>query len=259
VSHVKSADGVSIAYEVRGTKSPTLVFVHGWSCDRTYWAPQLEAFSKDHRVVAIDLGGHGDSGMGRKEWTIESFGEDVASVVKKLNLRDVILVGHSMGGDVIPDAALRLRGRVRGMIWIDTYKALGPGRKAEDVKTFVESFRPDFKNKTREIVQSMFLPTSDKKLVERIANDMSSAPESVALPAIESSFHNSRVITKRLDELKLPTIAINPDNSPTDMESMKRHNIEVVIMRGVGHFPQLEDPVRFNSVLADVIARLSKR
>jgi pimeloyl-ACP methyl ester carboxylesterase len=55
-----SPDGFSIAYETLGEGSPALVFVHGWSCDRSYWAAQLEPFSRDFRVVAVDLAGQGE-------------------------------------------------------------------------------------------------------------------------------------------------------------------------------------------------------
>ncbi|MDX1450575.1 MAG: alpha/beta hydrolase, partial [Acidimicrobiia bacterium] len=101
VRTVPSFDGIPITYEVHGRKSPTLVFVHGWSCDRRYWREQLEPFSHEYRVVAIDLAGHGDSGSGRQEPTIRSFGADVAAVVRELGLERVVLIGHSMGGDVI--------------------------------------------------------------------------------------------------------------------------------------------------------------
>ncbi len=70
---VTSADGVRVAYEVRGTGTPALVFIHGWSCDRSYWAGQLETFSREFQVVAIDLAGHGESGFGRQPWTIGAF------------------------------------------------------------------------------------------------------------------------------------------------------------------------------------------
>jgi pimeloyl-ACP methyl ester carboxylesterase len=111
-----SADGVRIAYEVHGHGSPALVFVHGWSCNRSFWAGQIEPFSKQFEVVGVDRAGHGDSGRNRAKWTIPSYSEDVAAVVKKLNLKKVILIGHSMGGDVIPEAALGLPGRVVGLI-----------------------------------------------------------------------------------------------------------------------------------------------
>src|SRR5688572_6013186 len=73
---VESFDGVPISYEVHGNGSPALVFVHGWSCDPTYWAAQVEPFAANYKVVTIDLAGHGESGTQRSDWTMESFGED---------------------------------------------------------------------------------------------------------------------------------------------------------------------------------------
>jgi pimeloyl-ACP methyl ester carboxylesterase len=165
VHWARSADGVRIAYEVRGEGSLALVFVHGWSCNRSFWAGQLEPFSRQFKVVAVDLAGHGDSGRNREKWTIQSYGDDVAAVVKKLNLKRVILIGHSMGGDVIPEAALRLPGRVVGLIWLDTYKKLGGGRTPEEVQAFVAKLRPNFSEATRDLVRSMFVSTSDPALV----------------------------------------------------------------------------------------------
>src|SRR5687768_8178230 len=110
---VSSFDGVPISYEVYGSgKSPTLVFVHGWSCDRSYWDAQRIPLSKQYQIVTLDLAGHGQSGMGREAWTIASYGEDVAAVVKELDLEDAILIGHSMGGDVIVEAARHLPKRL---------------------------------------------------------------------------------------------------------------------------------------------------
>ncbi|HET8674618.1 MAG TPA: alpha/beta hydrolase [Blastocatellia bacterium] len=258
VRRVNSADGTSIAYEVRGSGTPALIFVHGWSCDRTYWAGQLDHFSRHFKVVAVDLAGHGESGLGRKDWTMESFGNDVAAVVKKLGLRRVILIGHSMGGDVIPEAARRLPGRVEGMVWLDTYKQLGPGRTPEQVQAFVERFRANFKDTTKEFVRGMFLPGSDRALVERVAEGMSSAPPRIALASLESAFSYSRTMPRTLEEVKLPVIAINPDNAPTDIASMKRYGVEVMIMPGVGHFLHMEDPERFNGLLMKAIGKLRR-
>src|SRR4030095_9556238 len=89
---VKSPDSVRIAFEVHGDGMPALIFVHGWSCDRSYWKNQVGTFSKNFKVVAIDLGGHGESGPGRKSWTMEAFGSDAAAVIKKLALKKVILI-----------------------------------------------------------------------------------------------------------------------------------------------------------------------
>ena len=63
VDSVASEDGVVIYYDVRGSGERTLVFVHCWSCDRSYWQRQVEEFTDVYRVVTIDLAGHGQSGL----------------------------------------------------------------------------------------------------------------------------------------------------------------------------------------------------
>lgn len=248
----------SIAYETFGKGPTALVFVHGWSCDKSYWKAQIEHFSKLYQVVNVDPGGHGESGPGRKDWSISSFGADVAAVVKHLRLERVILIGHSMGGDVIADAALLLPGRITGLIMVDVYKKLGPGKPIEWIDSFVADFSVDFAPKVQKFVRSMFLPNSDPSLVEFVAKDMSSAPPAVALSAMRSSFTHSRQITHDFEHLKLPVIALNPDNEPTDVESMRNHGVDVMIMPGVGHFLMMEDPKRFNELLGTAMKNLTK-
>ena len=98
---VPSADGVPIAYEIHGQGSPALVLVHGWSCDRGYWKDQVEYLGAQYQLVLVDLAGHGESGTARKDYTMAAFGADVAAVVDSLKLDKVVLVGHSMGSDVV--------------------------------------------------------------------------------------------------------------------------------------------------------------
>jgi pimeloyl-ACP methyl ester carboxylesterase len=255
---VRSADGVRISYEANGEGTPALVFVHGWSCDRTYWKAQLQPFSRQFTVVAVDLAGHGESGLERKAWTIEAFGGDVAAVVEKLGLKRIILIGHSMGGDVVVEAARRLKGRVAGLVWVDAYKQLRTSRSPEEVQAIVAPFRSDFVEKTRAFVRTMFLPTADRALVERVVSDMSAAPPTVALGAMESAISFDREVPGALQELKLPVVAINPDWPPTDITSMQRYGVEVVVMPGVGHFLMMEDPERFNGLLRKVVDRFGR-
>lgn len=261
IGATNGADGVRVAYDVRGTAQgkPSLVFVHGWSCDRGYWAAQMEAFAEDFRVVAVDLGGHGGSTLGHREkWTIASFGGDVATVVRALGLQRVILIGHSMGGDVVAEAARRLKGRVAGLIWVDTYGKLGSFRTPEQREEIIAPFRANFAQTTEQFARGMFGPNADPALVDRVAKDMASAQPQVAIPAMESSFSNDRLMPGILQELKLPVIAINSVSSRTDRASMEKHGVEVVEMPDVGHFPMMEDPERFNAILRDAIARLGR-
>ena len=227
--------------------------MHGWSCDRTYWEGQIAALSSSNRVVAVDLGGHGESGVNRDDWTIESFGRDVAAVANALELADMVLVGHSMGGDVILEAARNLPGRVTGLVWIDTYKELGSPRTVQEVAEIVAPFRTDFVASMRNLVPTMFAPTADSALVARVTDDMAAAPPEIAAEALESSFMYGRQVTTPVQELSIPIVAINPADPPSEVESLERYGVEVVLVPDVGHFIMLEDPERFNAVLRDVI------
>ncbi len=250
---VTSPDGITIAYQQYGSYSPALVFIHGWSCDRSYWEEQSEFFSQKYQVVTIDLPGHGESGLGRKAWTIESYGADVAAVVKELDLQEVILIGHSLGGDIVIAAEPLVREHVTGLVWVDTYRDLGSPNTAEQVQEFIKPFRYNFEEQTYTFVRGMFPSDSKEELADRVAKDMASAPREVAIESLESSFTFGRTITNSLKKVESPIVAINPDNGTTNIASMKRYGIETVLMPDVGHFMMIENPESFNKLLAEAI------
>ena len=253
-----SVDGIHIAYDVSGDGTPALVFVHGWSCDRSYWQEQIGPFSQQFTVVAVDLAGHGQSGLGRNAWTMAAFGDDVAAVVESLELQRVVLIGHSMGGDVILEAAGRLPGRVAGLVWVDTYRQLGTPRSAEQVQEMLAPFRTGFVEATRNFVRARFPTDADRSLVERVVADMSAAPPEIAVGALESSIRYDREIPRALQELELPIVAINTDTPPTDVPSLERHGVEVILMPAVGHLLMMEAPERFNRLLRTVLDRFAR-
>jgi len=251
-----SPDGIPIAYDDAGSGSPALVFVHGWSCDRSYWRHQLPAFEASHRVVAVDLAGHGDSGVGRSSWTMASFGADVAAVIDDLGLDDVVLIGHSMGGDVVVEAALSVGTRAAGLVWVDVYPALDDPKRPEDIESFIAPFREDFATYTRAFVrEQLFDPTSDPALVDWVSSDMASAPPEIALDAIEHSVSNEAAATRGLDRLGVPAFAINAEG-PGDPDSFRRHGMEPIVLPGSAHFLMLEEPARFNELLAGIVERI---
>jgi pimeloyl-ACP methyl ester carboxylesterase len=252
-AEVTSSDGTRIAYETRGAGSPALVFVHGWSCHRGFWDGQRDAFSAKARVVALDLAGHGASGSARRAWTIAAFGADVAAVVQDARIDDAILVGHSMGADVVLEAARSLRDRVRGLVWVDEHRQLTSFRTEVEVDERLAPFRADFPTATRAFVRRMFPASADPSLVERVVREIASAPKATALPALEATWNYARRVPALLDEVRLPVVAINSEDSETDLESMRLCGVEVIVIPGVGHFPMLENPPGFNACLRRAI------
>ncbi len=251
-----SADGVPIKYEVRGKGDPALVFVHGWSCDRSYWSAQLPYFARNHLVVAVDLAGHGESGLDRKEWSMGAFGEDIVAVVRKLDLDKIVLVGHSMGGPAVIEAARRLPEGVIGLVVADFLQDFERKYSQEFVDGWIDSLRPDYAAAVKKFVaEVLFTRKSDAALVERISQDMSSAPQAVGIGAIRAEFDFLNDLTRIVKDVEAPITCINSDVEPTRTEVNRRYapGFKAKIMAGVGHFNMMEDPDTFNALLEETV------
>lgn len=95
-----TTDNVSLYYEERGTGDP-VVFIHGWTCNRHFFADQISDLREEYRVVSLDLRGHGDSEKPQDGLTLQRLATDVDELVAYLGLSPVSLVGWSMGVHVI--------------------------------------------------------------------------------------------------------------------------------------------------------------
>jgi pimeloyl-ACP methyl ester carboxylesterase len=260
---VNSKDGTPISYEVHGSGEPTLVFVHGWSCDLRYWRAQVPHFSRNHQVVTVDLAGHGQSGLQRESYSMAAFGEDVRAVIEAVGSDDVVLIGHSMGGEVIAQTARLLPERVRALIGVDTFQNLGQSITQEELNEWLVPFKSTFRESTSEFVASMFVPETDEALHEWVIADMTAAPPTVALSAMEHILNDMMTgeARKVFDGLDIPVVAINADLWPTDIEANRKHmhSFDAVIMEGADHFLHIARPEQFNAHLAEVIAQLADR
>lgn len=259
---VLSQDGTPISYEVHGAGDPTLVFVHGWSCDARYWRYQVPYFSQDHQVVVIDLGGHGHSGLDRERYTMEAFGQDVEAVVRTVGAEQLILIGHSMGGPVIANAARLMPQRVVGLVGVDTYQNVEQEMNREAMEEWLDPFRTDYREATGQFVARMFVPETDEKLRNWVIADMSAAPPRVALSAMEQMLTDylTGAAAATFDGLEIPVVTINADLWPTDIEANRRHmhSFDVIIMEGTDHFLHMARSDTFNRKLELVIRKFAR-
>lgn len=257
---VNAADGVPIHYSVHGKGDPALVFIHCWACNRNFWENQVAEFSKTNRVVTIDLPGHGQSGQGRKSWSIESYGEDVKTVVSKLDLKRVVLVGSSMGGSIALEATKRMPDRVVAIVPVDTLHNVESKVPPEQLDAVFKQMQADFKTAITGLLnQFFFSPTTPAAVKERIINEAVSRQPEVALPILRAIFSYDAAAALR--EVKVPIRAINADGTPTNVEINRKYapQFDAVIIKGTGHYPMLEDPARFNQMLADILRNLPRK
>ncbi len=252
-SAVYSADNVLIRYDDRGAGEIAVVLVHGWNCDKDYWQLQRDLLAERYRVVSIDLAGHGASGEDRDAWSIAAFGGDVEAVADALELDSVVLVGHSLGGSVVLDAALKLGDRVREVIVVDALREPEQMMAPAMVSAVLDNMDADYASTVTNIVQTMFVEDSPQRVRDFVIRDMSSSPPRVGKGALLALAAYDPMLALR--EITVPLTLINSDYQPTNVAVFEAtlENFEYVEMSGIGHFLMLEDPDRFTGLLAAAI------
>lgn len=250
-------NGVNIEYEDSGLGDTTLLLVHGWGINMKYWADQVKYFSDKYRVVTVDLPGFGQSGKNRKNWSVEEYGNDLTNVINKLDLDNVIIVGHSMSGAIVLETALKNPDKIIGVVGIDNFKNTGvpvtAESKAENEKIFA-SIRADFKASiSRYANNALFSKETDTLIKQRVVNDMISSDSIIAVDCMEQG--ENYPLDDRLQSLDKTLYLINSTYYPTDTAALIRNKIEYKLyqQQGVGHYGMIEKPAEFNSLLKNVI------
>lgn len=260
MSFVSSIDGAEIYYEVLGEGDISLVFIGGWAVPTAMnvWRHQL-SFSSKYKLVLVDLAGHGKSGKNRETYTMELFAQDVRSVVENLDLRNIILIAHSMGGPVILEAEKLITERTIGLIPLDSL-FLDPrspyiGRESHIVKEKVKPLEEDFTATMTSIFRSMLSDKFDPQDVEEIERTPFSLDKRSMISAFVElqrwDLHN--VLPQITKPIKC--IIAGKSLSKEDREEYDRI-FDAEYLEDLGHLFFIEDPTRFNELLDDRITEL---
>lgn len=257
-AEARSADGVVIRYDARGSGDPAIVLVHGWTNPRGIWGEHVHTLARAHRVVALDLAGHGESGADRSDWTVDAFGDDVVAVVDDLGLEQVVLVGFSMGGAVALEAAERLGDRVLGIVFVDTFQDPERRLSDEEAEGMLAMFRarwgdPEF------IRAFAYTPDAPDSLIRRTVERMPAEPREHWFDVFRGvrEWMKSEALPT-LQRLDMPVAAINTDRQPTNVEALRRYapSFTVDTMSGVGHAGILHQRVEdFDARLLAIVDR----
>jgi len=256
VDNAISTDGVSIAYEVIGKGEPALLFIPGWAAPRSVWEDELSHFSKKHKSVAVDLAGVGDSGNNRENWTMEAYGDDVISVIKRIGIDEVILVGWSLGGAVAIEAALKMPEAVMGIVIVDSLQDIEK-RYSEEEIIGIENYYMDFvTNPTREKVQERLVIKKEELIELYLAALKEDAPKIGWRESLRNFFlWCNEDCENAMKSIQVPVVSINSDQQPTNEEAFKKlvPSFKAKIMTGVGHFLKWEAPDEFKRLLETTI------
>jgi pimeloyl-ACP methyl ester carboxylesterase len=254
---VRSKDGVAVHYVAQGRGEPALVFVHGFGIDGSYWRHAMEALAPSRRVVALDLPGHGKSGADRKDWTMAAFGEDVRAVADHLKLGKVVLLGHSMSGNVVLEAARLLGDRVAGVVPVDTLLDPDQTVSEPEIAGAIAGFKADYPGTARAFGEKyMFVAATPQAVKDRVVKDWTARNPVAAAATLENTWRYDP--RPAITAVRAPIVAVNADQYPTNLVAWRKYapRFEAVIVRGTGHYPMLEKPAEFVAALKEAVAKV---
>lgn len=252
----------SISYYDTENGITTLLFIHGAFIDKEYWKEQLNHFSPNYRVVALDLAGHGKSSTNRENWTIEIYGKDISKFIEKLDLKNVILIGHSIGGDIMLEAINNYDKKIIGIIGVDYFKNVGFELPKDAVDGLIANLKNDFESTTEQYVnQQLITSQTNQEIANRITTDFKTMNPEIGLSINQNSFGYSKRELELLSNLKRKPFLINVNYFPTNEESIKNilaDNYKLYEVDGTCHYPMIEKPSEFNTTLQKAVAEIEK-
>lgn len=261
-----------IHYVTSGEGRPSVVFVHGFACAHSDWAAQSAHLAPRHRIVAVDLRGHGESAGGPDECSIERYGADVAEVMRALDLRSAVLVGHSLGCRVVTEAALQVPERVAGVVFVDGSQ-FAPGMAEPLRSAFAE---PDgFATLTGRWFREMFTGDSDQATVTAVVQRAQRLPRAIGEKMmLDLLRYDITRFSTSLGDVRVPVLAIQAtysnerrerrplskgQNTPfLDMLHARLPSVRTEVIADTGHFPQIDQPAHVNAMLDGFLASVAR-
>ncbi|HET7488472.1 MAG TPA: alpha/beta hydrolase [Acidimicrobiales bacterium] len=249
-------DGVNLAYEDAGTGEPALVFLHPWSGDRSFFAPQVEHFGGGHRCLAVDFRGHGESDSPELGYAMGELADDVAWLCGQVGVDRAVVVGHSMGGIVAVHVAARHPDLVAGVVVLDA-PILPPAGFAEMVPPLVEGVRsPAFREVTRQFQGQFAGFESDPARREALLGILVSGEHHVKVATLEHVFGDDN--ESALRGCRVPLLYVGSGRGFADLDRVRAAcpQVEATDVTGAGHFIQLEVPDQVNAAIDGFLSAL---
>lgn len=257
---------VRIAYNSCGVADTTLLFVHGWCINKEYWSAQEKYFCPKYKVVSIDLPGFGQSGKNRTEWNFAQYTADIKAVVDQLHLKNVILIGHSMSGDILLEVSNKYPSLVAGIVGIDNLhepEHILNTQEKKDAAIFLNMLQTSFDSTVNNYMRpDLFQPATDTAIVQRVMQDVFTTDSSIATKVLTSLMNISQTETQLMQGLSHKLYLVNSDVVPVKTDSLAKYcskGFHVETVHGASHYPMIEKPAEFNTALQKVIDDISSK
>ncbi|MCL4501643.1 MAG: alpha/beta hydrolase [Deltaproteobacteria bacterium] len=248
--------------------------VHGFTCSHEDWRYQLDYFQKSHRVIAPDLRCHGRSSCDLpSSCTIKNCADDLQALLKALNLKDSVLIGHSIACRVVLQTYLEAADRIAALVLMEGSKMPGETPEAGKESATRQIEAVGYKAFLQQGFAAMFLPRSSPRLVREIVDRSLAFPEEAGRTLwIDHGGWDAQYLEEALSGLRVPLlllqstkfvddkvrIPLEPGEISPWMEFVRRHvpSVKIKVIPNTGHFLMLEAPGPVNIALEGFLTAL---
>jgi len=264
---IAELNGITTAYDLVGQGPDTLLLVHGHPFNRSMWRPQHSvARESSWRLVTPDLRGYGETTIVPGKTTMAAFAADLAALLDHLEIREVVIGGLSMGGQIVMEFCRQYPERVRGLLLAATFpqaetEAGRLARNAMADRLLREGMRPY----AAEVLGKMLAATSIQTLpaVAAQVTEMMQATDPAGAAAALRGRAERPPYDTTLARLAVPALVVVGDHDAytSRQEAERMHNLltgsELLWLEGVGHMPNLEAADLFNLGLVRLLQRVA--
>lgn len=250
-------NGLHIAYEDVGQGSPAVVLIHGAYGNRSCYAAQIEHLAQRHRVVALDLRGHGESSVPQDGYRLRDYAEDVVAVCDAAGLDRYVLCGHSMPVALI--AASLIPDHTAGVALLDGSVLFPESHRAQILANLVPVLEGDGWVEAMQgfLVGRGIGPYDSAAVKARVMAEIAAAPAQIAAPMMRDVMSSdfSQFLTGRF-----PLLYVHA-GIPADLARLRELHPDVLLgsVVGSGHWMMLEVPDQVNAMLDRFLQIIASR
>ena len=251
-----SFEGRQVHYTNYGSGASAIVLIHGWTCDETFWQYQVPALRAHHRVITIDLPGHGRSEVPPEAaMTMDNFARAIDAVLREAGVDRAVLAGHSMGTPVIRQFARLFPAKTAGLILMD-----GTIFRPEDARSRQGRGRiyrgEEGRTMRLNVMRAYFVPATPPAVRQHIESVSRATAESTAVGAINGML--ALDVWSDESPVGVPTLGVYQSQGGPSVEYLRQlfPQLEYHRIPGTGHFLMMEKPRKVNPLLLQFSHRL---
>jgi len=254
-------NGNKIRYLEEGNEKKITVLLHGLGGTAERWFPIFPFLRKKLKIIAPDIIGYGKSDKPQVDYTLEFFTKFVFGFLDELSLKNVFMIGTSLGGQIVAECASRQDPRITKIVMsapagimkkstpvLDAYTTAALYPTHESVRVAYQMMMGQNKEVREETIQNFIL-------------SMSQPNAKMAFMSTLLGLRNAPVITEKLQLIKIPALLIwGNEDKMIPIEYSKQfadaiRNCKFVTMKGLGHIPYEENPSEFSQAVLDFLCK----